>query len=291
MPDQEADVWIRLPLTLEIALDINEIGVSVLTPPPGEAASMNMLVGSPGPYPDTQWLMRYSLLANHAAGVDGGPPHDIRLTAIEMVIAAEILDRAGRLLSEAIDVHLGRVTPDGDYYLGPDGISRASESYINKSLYNLAEPWTSSHSSADYVRFELLESGPGTWTGKLGIWVRRSALVGFIALAANTLNVSTVIGNFVKSHLQWEEQYRDTIEQELHGHQLEQIRRGIVKDLQENLDYLGFPPGAHDGKYGPNTERAIRDFEKAHHLPEWDYDNPALSEVVARAVVEKVRRG
>jgi peptidoglycan hydrolase-like protein with peptidoglycan-binding domain len=35
-----------------------------------------------------------------------------------------------------------------------------------------------------------------------------------------------------------------------------------IKALQEALDICGFAPGGHDGKMGPNTRSAIREFQK-----------------------------
>jgi putative peptidoglycan binding protein len=39
-----------------------------------------------------------------------------------------------------------------------------------------------------------------------------------------------------------------------------------VQQLQRVLAYLGYSPGAADGRYGPSTEAAVRRFQEAHGL-------------------------
>lgn len=39
-----------------------------------------------------------------------------------------------------------------------------------------------------------------------------------------------------------------------------------VQQLQRVLAYLGYSPGAIDGRYGPSTEAAVRRFQQAHRL-------------------------
>jgi peptidoglycan hydrolase-like protein with peptidoglycan-binding domain len=40
-----------------------------------------------------------------------------------------------------------------------------------------------------------------------------------------------------------------------------------VMALQRQLNWLGFEPGAADGRYGPLTTGAVKRFQEAHHLP------------------------
>jgi peptidoglycan hydrolase-like protein with peptidoglycan-binding domain len=49
-----------------------------------------------------------------------------------------------------------------------------------------------------------------------------------------------------------------------HGENQLSLRQRIT--LQEGLDQLGFPTGGADGVIGPNTRRAIRDFQRTHGL-------------------------
>jgi peptidoglycan hydrolase-like protein with peptidoglycan-binding domain len=47
------------------------------------------------------------------------------------------------------------------------------------------------------------------------------------------------------------------------------IRGGsvAVRTLQRELAAAGYSPGARDGRYGPRTQRAVRRFQRAQHLP------------------------
>ena len=40
-----------------------------------------------------------------------------------------------------------------------------------------------------------------------------------------------------------------------------------IKELQRQLQLLGFEPGMIDGRYGPLTTEAVKRFQEAHHLP------------------------
>ncbi|HSP81537.1 MAG TPA: peptidoglycan-binding domain-containing protein, partial [Myxococcaceae bacterium] len=39
-----------------------------------------------------------------------------------------------------------------------------------------------------------------------------------------------------------------------------------MRSLQDKLRSAGFNPGVSDGKFGPRTERAVRDFQRAQGL-------------------------
>ena len=45
------------------------------------------------------------------------------------------------------------------------------------------------------------------------------------------------------------------------------VRTERIKELQRQLQLLGFEPGMIDGRYGPLTTEAVKRFQEAHHLP------------------------
>lgn len=57
-----------------------------------------------------------------------------------------------------------------------------------------------------------------------------------------------------------------------------------VKQIQCLLCYLGFDPGAPDGKLGPNTMAATRRFQAAAHLNVDGYPGPATQQALQEAV-------
>lgn len=57
-----------------------------------------------------------------------------------------------------------------------------------------------------------------------------------------------------------------------------------VKQIQCLLCYLGFDPGAPDGKLGPNTRSAIRRFQAAAHLNVDGHPGPATQQALQEAV-------
>ena len=292
MADQEVDHWIRLPFNLDFTVDLDQIGLSRLTLPTTGSGSpgLSTLVATPGPYSDTDWALFYRLEAVHSIRTEPRPPHDVRLTAIETVVAAELLDRVARLLSEAIDVNTNPAFSRTGYDKAADGIYRASRSYL-QSLLNFNEPWSPGNPkvSQDYVHFELLELAPGTLSGKVGIWIRRSAIVGFFALLANIISVTHGVGDAVRMVMHPDSAHQEAYVQTLTQHQLDKINNHHnYRVMQENLAFLGCDPGTSDGRYGPKTELALRKFENEHHLPKYDADNPVLNEAIARAVAKKL---
>ncbi|WP_338871977.1 peptidoglycan-binding domain-containing protein [Myxococcus stipitatus] len=50
------------------------------------------------------------------------------------------------------------------------------------------------------------------------------------------------------------------------GTQRKGATNNTVKGLQDRLRSAGFDPGTADGKFGPATQRAVRDFQRAHGL-------------------------
>ncbi|TVM19734.1 hypothetical protein DPQ33_00410 [Oceanidesulfovibrio indonesiensis] len=61
-----------------------------------------------------------------------------------------------------------------------------------------------------------------------------------------------------------------------------------VRGIQEDLADLGYAPGKADGKYGPNTEQAIRQYQKAYGL---EADGLATRELRAHIRETMVQRG
>lgn len=57
-----------------------------------------------------------------------------------------------------------------------------------------------------------------------------------------------------------------------------------VKQIQCLLCYLGFDPGAPDGKLGPNTRSATRRFQAAAHLNVDGHPGPATQQALQEAV-------
>ena len=57
-----------------------------------------------------------------------------------------------------------------------------------------------------------------------------------------------------------------------------------VRQIQCLLCYLGFDPGAPDGKLGPNTLAAIRRFQAAAHLNVDGHPGPATQQALQEAV-------
>ena len=45
------------------------------------------------------------------------------------------------------------------------------------------------------------------------------------------------------------------------------VRTERVKELQRQLQHLGLEPGMVDGRYGPLTTEAVKQFQEAHNLP------------------------
>ena len=45
------------------------------------------------------------------------------------------------------------------------------------------------------------------------------------------------------------------------------VRTERVKELQRQLHHLGLEPGMVDGRYGPLTTEAVKQFQEAHNLP------------------------
>ena len=57
-----------------------------------------------------------------------------------------------------------------------------------------------------------------------------------------------------------------------------------VRQIQCLLCYLGFDPGAPDGKLGPNTMAATRRFQAAAHLNVDGHPGPATQQALQEAV-------
>jgi hypothetical protein len=45
------------------------------------------------------------------------------------------------------------------------------------------------------------------------------------------------------------------------------IQPALVRDIQQALDKMGFKAGRVDGKWGPQTEAALKDFQKSKNMP------------------------
>jgi hypothetical protein len=45
------------------------------------------------------------------------------------------------------------------------------------------------------------------------------------------------------------------------------IQPALVRDIQQALDKMGFKAGRVDGKWGPETEAALKDFQKSKNMP------------------------
>ena len=288
MSGQTSEEWLPLPLDIELTVDANRLSGLVSTVQSAERVNNIMAA------PNSRWVINYTLDLDDNADSASSVPHDIRLAAIEMVMAAEILDRVAKLLSEAMAVNMGTTPPTQNYSLGGDGIYRLTSGYIESSFRGLSEPWPPKHIAVfDWLRFEFLEAHPGSSKFKLRLWLAATAVAGFIGFAAN---LSTVADAFEKKvPVSWvvtqpneaEKQRIDKFSKRLLDFQLNQVNHGDVTELQRNLSYLGFFPGAFDGKYGPITRDAILDFEKAHNLSPLGYKDPALHGEIVNAVIEQ----
>jgi membrane-bound lytic murein transglycosylase B len=59
----------------------------------------------------------------------------------------------------------------------------------------------------------------------------------------------------------------------------------FIKSLQRGLRRAGYDPGAADGKMGPATRQALREFQEAHGLsPTGDFDIPTLTKLLAQGL-------
>jgi peptidoglycan hydrolase-like protein with peptidoglycan-binding domain len=61
----------------------------------------------------------------------------------------------------------------------------------------------------------------------------------------------------------------------------------FIKSLQRELKRAGYDPGAADGKMGPSTRRALRQFQAAHGLsPTGDPDIPTLTRLLGQGLAQ-----
>jgi peptidoglycan hydrolase-like protein with peptidoglycan-binding domain len=59
----------------------------------------------------------------------------------------------------------------------------------------------------------------------------------------------------------------------------------FIKSLQRELRRAGYHPGATDGKMGPATRQALRQFQEAHSLPpSGDLDIPTLTKLLEQGL-------
>jgi peptidoglycan hydrolase-like protein with peptidoglycan-binding domain len=57
----------------------------------------------------------------------------------------------------------------------------------------------------------------------------------------------------------------------------------FIKSLQHELKRAGYDPGITDGKMGPTTRQALRQFQEAHGLPSTgDPDIPTLTRLLGK---------
>lgn len=64
-------------------------------------------------------------------------------------------------------------------------------------------------------------------------------------------------------------------------------RGSIVKEVQSNLNYLGYNSGAADGIFGVNTEKALKSFQKAEGLSVSGVVNESTRSLLSKRVSEK----
>ena len=58
---------------------------------------------------------------------------------------------------------------------------------------------------------------------------------------------------------------------------------GFIKSLQHELKRAGYDPGSTDGKMGPTTRQALKQFQEAHGLPPTgDPDIPTLTRLLGK---------
>jgi peptidoglycan hydrolase-like protein with peptidoglycan-binding domain len=60
-----------------------------------------------------------------------------------------------------------------------------------------------------------------------------------------------------------------------------------LQQAQRQLKALGFDPGSTDGKFGPQTEAALRAYQQAHRLPQ----TGRLDDVTLRSLLPEKREG
>jgi localization factor PodJL len=59
----------------------------------------------------------------------------------------------------------------------------------------------------------------------------------------------------------------------------------FIKSLQRELRRAGYDPGAADGKLGPATRQALRQFQETHSLPPTgDLDIPTLTKLLEQGL-------
>jgi peptidoglycan hydrolase-like protein with peptidoglycan-binding domain len=59
----------------------------------------------------------------------------------------------------------------------------------------------------------------------------------------------------------------------------------FIKSLQRELKRAGYDPGVPDGKMGPSTRQALRQFQKAHGLsPTGNPDIPTLTKLLGQGL-------
>jgi carboxyl-terminal processing protease len=63
--------------------------------------------------------------------------------------------------------------------------------------------------------------------------------------------------------------------------------REVIRRAQIQLKALGFEPGSVDGTFGPQTEAALREYQRAYRLPQ----SGTLDEATLRSLLPEMQQG
>jgi putative peptidoglycan binding protein len=293
LADQPPLTAIRLPLVLEVSVDLNEFMLSQIMSSDGTLSMLTAPDQREGKY----WLLSYRIEEMVSPPVlSQTTRHDVRSMAIEAVLTSQVMYRFGKLINEVIDVEVGNQSLDPNRYSFDPARSvyLLTPGYLEQTFTDLISPLID-FAVHEHVSFEVIGVEPGSTKTTLAVLLTSASLTSCTTAVENIDRVASSVGKhtydaariIMKSDEQ--DERRKVFREALRDGIIADLKKGNAKSLQQALKSLGHDPGRYDGIIGPRTIAALRAFEKENNLPELDPKNPALAGYISDAIAVRMK--
>ena len=285
----------ELPFSIELRVDLSKLAnqASLL---PSHAMALDVPVPDLEPstsYQSNRLRIRHNWQLEQVPFAPiGRTAHDPRTAAIEMLAAADLLNKLGLLFDTIVYATTADIVPTGIIFDSEKHMYTATPPYRRQSL-QLGSPVTT---PTQFFVFEVtkidFESPINLRAKVFGIGSLVLVSFGTLVEEADKLNGAFNLFNdgyeyVVHPH----KEARSAIANAYLSQMKKERSSHNVRTVQSCLKLLGYDPGQIDGKAGHSTKAAISEFAKNHNLsPELDSDSDVLLEALSResAAVSKI---
>jgi hypothetical protein len=264
----DARMRIELPFTIKVRVDCSKLA-SQPSPLPSHALVLDVPVLDDSESNLSNWLrVRHNWqLEQFASAPIGRTAHDSRAVAVEMLAAADLLNKLGVLFDSIVYATTADIVPAGIFYDTQKRVHTATPEHC-KQLLRLQSAVTT---PTQFFVFEVTKidfESPISLRAKVfGVGTLVLGSLYPLVDLADKVNGAFSLGHDGYEYVMHPHQEAKTAMKDAYLSQMKKERNSHnVRTVQNCLKLLGYNPGEIDGKNGPATQAAILEFARDHNL-------------------------